>query len=452
MNDNNANGKLDPGENAGIVTYISNAGNQTATNVQGKLRESSPYVTVTDSTYSYGTMAAGASANNGSDPYDVQVNSSTPGGTVAQFQLVLTSAESTWTCNFSLMIGIPAGYIIWGPKLTPSFPSTGFIYGLAYDRVGNRLFVLDAYGRSIYLHASDSFATYQGTIAAPDTNCDDIAYSPADDKFWVASFYLKQIWKINKTGTIQRSFTNPANDYPVGLAWNGSRLWCVDRRSTLGAAQLIYVSDTMGVATQYNSPVQGYYNSRCLDWDSYANMFVHAQTWFNSGGTAVDSAGVVELNGTTPPSATGNRFLLPTGWNIRGVAYDYRDGNLWVTIPQGAASVNYIVKVRGFRQPPIGVAEHRDGISVNGICLTVHPNPAGQSVNYAYQLPEGSRAGIKLFDAAGRMVTVIAETRIQTSSTVTGTWLPDRTIPDGIYFLVLDSDHGQSAVKVIIAR
>lgn len=434
------------------MTYISNAGNQTATNVQGKLRETSPYVTVTDSTYAYGNLAAGAAANNGSDPYDVQVSSSTPAGTVADFQLVLTSAESTWTHYFSLTIGRPPGQIIWGPKILPTFPAAGFVYGLTYDRTGNRLFVLDAYGRAIYLHSSDSFATFQGTIAAPDTNCDDIAYSPSDDRLWVTSFYQKRIWKINKSGTILRSFVNPANDYPIGLAWNGQRLWCVDRRSTLGAAQLIYVSDTMGTATQYNSPVQGYYNSRCLDWDSYADKFVFAQTWFNSGGTAVDSSGIVELNGTTPPSVSGNRFLLTTGWNIRGIAYDRRDGNLWVTIPQGAGSVNQIVKVQGFRQPPIGIEESGRTIVENGLRITVNPNPARGAVNYAGRVAAGERAGIRLFDATGRLVAVIAETGVRPKGSLTGTWQPDHSIPDGIYFLVLETDRGNTAVKVIISR
>lgn len=452
VNDNNGNGKLDPGEMAGIVTYISNAGNQTATNVQGKLRVSTPYVTITDSTYGYGNLVAGASANNISDPYDVQVSSSTPAGTVAPFQLILTSAESTWTHLFSLVIGRPPGQIIWGPKILPVFPSTGFIYGLTYDRIGNRIFVLDAYGRYIYFHSSDSFVTYQGTIAAPDTNCDDIAYSPSDDRLWVTSFYQKRIWKINKSGTILRSFNNPAVDYPVGLAWNGQRLWCADRRTTLGASQLIYVSDTMGVATEYTSPIQGYYNSRCLDWDSYADKFLFAQTWFNSGGTAVDSTGVIELNGTTPPSVTGNKFLCPAGWNIRGVAYDYRDGNLWITIPQGGASVNQIVKVQGFRTPSVSVEEHRAAAPAKNVTIFVKPNPASRLINYVCQVPVGSKAGLKIFDATGALIYTIVEPAIQATGKITGVWLLDHSIPDGVYFLILESDEGQSAVKIIIAR
>jgi hypothetical protein len=452
VNDNNGNGKLDPGEHGGINTWIQNAGNQPATNVRGTLRTTCPYLTITDSLYNYGNINGGDSANNVSDPYDVQVQSTCPAGTVANFTLRLVSAESTWTHSFSLTIGLAPGTIIWGPKPLPGFPAGGFIYGLTYDRALNRLFVTDAYGRSAIVCSSDSFVTYLGTVSVPDTNCDDVSFCRYDNRLWITSFYLKQIWKINPTnGTVLRQFANPANDYPVGLAWNGQRLWLADRRSVLGGIQLLYYSDTMGVATSYNSPIQGYYNSRCLAYDSLGNSLAQAQTWFNSSGTAVDSCGVVEITNSTPPTFTGRKFLLNTGWNIRGVEFDPRDGNYWVTIPQGGASLNMIVKVRGFYSPVIGVAENRASTGRTGLTIAITPNPATRYVAFNLYLTRDQKLTVQVFDAAGRLVQTLTGLK-QFAAGVHPLTMDCNRLANGVYFISVQTLDGRATQKFILTK
>jgi len=452
VNDNNGNGKLDPGENAGIVTYVKNTGNLPATNVQGKLRTTSTYITITDSLYNYGTINAGDSANNSSDPYDVNVNAATPPGTVANFQLVLVAAETTWTRSFSLTIGTAPGTIIWGPKSLPNFPTSQFIYGLAYDRIGNKIFVLDFYSTSIRIYSSDSFVTYQGAITGPADSVTDITYSRYDDRFYVCAFNPKTVWKLNKsTGAILRQFANPANDYPVGLAFSTpNTMWYADRRSTLGATQLIKIGDTLGTATQYNSPVQGYYNSRCLAFDSLGNSFTEVQTWFNSGGTALDSVGVVEMQGA-PPTLTGRRFLLNPGWNIRGIEFDPRDGNYWITIVQISGSyVNQIVKVRGFFTPATDVEERREQASEQGLGLSVVPNPATSKVTFNINTSRAKILSLKVYDIAGRLV----NTWDGGSNKVI--WnrrnINNHIVADGVYFVRLETENGSTTQKFILTH
>jgi FlgD Ig-like domain len=451
VNDNNGNGLLDPGENAGLNTWLKNAGNLTATNVRGTLRTTCPYITITDSLYNYGNIATSDSANNTADPYDLLVQSTCPEGTVANFTLYLVSAESTWIHTFTKTVGLAAGTIIWGPKPLPNFPSTGFIYGLAYNRSADRLCVLDAYGRTSYVCSSDSFATYIGTVAAPDTNCDDASFSRYDGRLWVTSFYLKQIWKIDpSTGVILRQFANPANDYPVGLAWNGQRLWLADRRTTLGGIQLLYYSDTMGTATQYLSPIQGYYNSRCLAYDSLGNTLVQAQTWFNSGGTAVDSCGAVEFTNSTPPAFTGRKFLLNTGWNIRGIEFDPRDGNFWVTIPQGGAALNQIVKVKGFRSPAIGIAEQKSAARTP-VTLTAYPNPFRTAISFSIGQSAKSKE-LSIYDISGRLLRSYTLGALPSALVWNGTDQSGNQLPAGVYFVKLAADNGETIQKVILTR
>ncbi|OGC41491.1 hypothetical protein A2Y85_07575 [candidate division WOR-3 bacterium RBG_13_43_14] len=327
------------------------------------------------------------------------------------------------------------------------------MYGLAYDRVGNRIYVLDAYSRAIGVYSSDSMVTSFGSISAPDTNCTDISYSSYDDKLWVTSYYLKQIWKITKTGTINRQFANPANDYPVGITYNNYRLWCADRRTALGAVQYIYYADTFGTGVQYNSPVQGYYNNRCLAYDTDYNRIVQVHTWFNSGGTALDSAGVIEYQGI-PPVVTGNRFKVAAGWNIRGIEYDPRDGNYWITIPQGASTTNMIVKVRGFHTPTVGIDEN-DNQAINSINLVAQPNPATDRVMLSFTLNRDDNILVSIYDAIGRSIRTLYRSSDRSGKKNIEWNLKDdqgSRVADGIYFVMVKAGSDQSTHKIIVTR
>jgi len=456
VNDNNGNGKLDPGEDAGIICYIKNRGGAQASNVQAKLRTTSNYITIIDSMYNYDTIYAGDSVDNSSDPFDVSTLETTPPGHMADFQLVLVSAESTWVRNFSLRVGIAPGMIIWGPKILPNFPASQFIYGVAYDRLGDRIYVLDFYSNSIRHYSSDSFVTYYGAITGPEDSLTDISYSLYDDALCVCALNPKIIWKINKTtGTILRQFSNPANDYPAGLAFKSpNTMWFADRRTALGNTQLIYIGDTMGVATQYNSPVQGYYNSRCLAYDSLGDSFVQIQTWYDGSGTVLDSVGVVEMSGT-PPILTGNRFLLYPSWHIRGIEFDPRDGNYWITIVFADGARNQIVKVKGFYAPELKLEEIERAKITKQNGLTFLPNPFRNHLTIKFQIPKPksqsasggpndskirnpqSEISLRVYDATGRLVRQWDYQTMRLSDQII--WSGDgdlgRRLPAGIYFI-----------------
>jgi len=102
----NGNGILDPGEDAGIVCTIANVGSDVATNTTGTLRCASSYITITDSTTDYGTLQIQDTVDNSSDPFDVSVSASCPPGTNVDFDLYIACAESSWTENFTLIVGI----------------------------------------------------------------------------------------------------------------------------------------------------------------------------------------------------------------------------------------------------------------------------------------------------------------------------------------------------------
>ncbi len=455
-NDNNSNGKLDPGEDAGIVCLIKNAGTQPATNIQAILKTTSQDIVIIDSLYSYATLNAGDSATNTLDPFDVQVSPSVLIGTIINFELQLVSAESTWTRTFSKQIGTTSGEVVWGPKHLGEIPSSAFIEGVTFDPIGDQLFILNYTSRTIYRYSSDSNATYLGSLAGPDTLLTDIAYSDYDDNLWVTSNNMKQIWKIDKSGNILRHFANPANDFPMGLAYHDHTLWCADYRSSPAGTKYIYISDTLGNATQYLNPVQGIKNPRCMTFDSCGSTFVEAHTWYDSAGSYLDSVGAVEYQGI-PPTTTGNRLMLPFGWEVRGIALDPRDGNYWITIPKvGPTYTRYLMKIKGFHEPSIGIQEYDEPDIASGYQLHASPNPAVSNLICRFSLPTKGKVKLAVYDVLGRLVyTLINHEPCDAKSHTIGWDLRDnrkRHIANGVYFLCLETEYANISNKITVLR
>ncbi|MFQ5906418.1 MAG: S8 family serine peptidase, partial [bacterium] len=101
----NNDGRMDPGETVDFIVTLMNSGLD-ATNVQAILRESDPYVTVTDSTAVFGNISSGATADNSSDPYMIVVDPTACDGYQVPFTLHIT-ADGPYTndVSFSLTVG-----------------------------------------------------------------------------------------------------------------------------------------------------------------------------------------------------------------------------------------------------------------------------------------------------------------------------------------------------------
>lgn len=88
------NGLLSPGETANILVRLANGGDLAANGITAILRLDPAYWNVIDSIGSYGTIAAGSTAQNTSDPFTVHASDSVIHGMRLGFQVVTTSTES----------------------------------------------------------------------------------------------------------------------------------------------------------------------------------------------------------------------------------------------------------------------------------------------------------------------------------------------------------------------
>jgi hypothetical protein len=104
----NGNHLAEPGEEILLTTFLANQGEAGASSVQGTLRSSDGNSTVIDSVSVFGDIPAHGQANNGSDPFDVQI-ASQPSESLAQFTLLVNSAQSSSALYFTLPLGNVVG-------------------------------------------------------------------------------------------------------------------------------------------------------------------------------------------------------------------------------------------------------------------------------------------------------------------------------------------------------
>jgi hypothetical protein len=102
----NGNGLMDYGETNKLNVRLKNVGVATATNVSAKLRTTDTYITITDSTETYGTINAGATMMK-NDAFTYTVANNIPDGRVVQFTLLATNGTDTWTSAFSIIAHAP---------------------------------------------------------------------------------------------------------------------------------------------------------------------------------------------------------------------------------------------------------------------------------------------------------------------------------------------------------
>ena len=99
----NCNGRLDPGETAGIGITVSNSGHSDACDVQSLLTTTSPYLMVTGATYDLDTLTAGEDKE---AMFDVAVNEGTPPGTAVDLTCEVLTDQMTVFKTFVAKVGL----------------------------------------------------------------------------------------------------------------------------------------------------------------------------------------------------------------------------------------------------------------------------------------------------------------------------------------------------------
>jgi len=126
----NNDGMVNAGEAIELPVALHNYGTNSASNVTAVLSTGDPYVTITDATETFGTIAAGTAAWS-ADDFDINILSGAPAGHVVNLDVTASSGGNTWTSLIQLTIDSAAfdytGYSWGGPGGSPDQGESGTI-------------------------------------------------------------------------------------------------------------------------------------------------------------------------------------------------------------------------------------------------------------------------------------------------------------------------------------
>ncbi|MEK9137821.1 MAG: FlgD immunoglobulin-like domain containing protein, partial [Bacteroidota bacterium] len=125
-----ANARMDPGETVKLYITVRNVGEDVAPNVQTTLRCTSSYITVSDSSSTFGTIRADSSFTNYGDYFVVRVDSQCPARSIIPYSLLLQTQGGRYAYRyvdtFSISVSIPR-------RSDPTGPDSYGYYAYASD-------------------------------------------------------------------------------------------------------------------------------------------------------------------------------------------------------------------------------------------------------------------------------------------------------------------------------
>ncbi|HEX7318951.1 MAG TPA: C25 family cysteine peptidase [bacterium] len=485
----NNNGRMDPGETVDLVITLKNQGNATATNVSGKLRTTCPYITFIDSTAIYGTVPAGDTSTGAGDIYRLQVSSTAPQGTEAEFIVFSQAGEGTWEPFFIDIIGtIPQPGLVWADHDTgacvlsvTTFGGFGTTYphgegsGFKYSKIvsnGSLYYGSMVCGTSssyivdrFYGPPSSSTINYDFNILdtlkpvlPPRAACEEYEAVYSDSGHASPKGLIVTQWSLMNSQPGYDDWAIVCFDYfnsgstSITNFYSGM-MFDFDLYNT---TDNIVRSDTVRRFTYMMQPYSMYPTCgvRLIEPITARNLSAIDHLYYVEPATMMTEAvkdsflkGLLQLRNSTRTDnysicVSAGPYTITPGGNARAV-YAVVGGN-----DSTLAKINSD-SAQSWWDQHSGAVENRQAAHMRRAVLQLVQNPARHHIGIAYQLNKNETVAIDLYDATGQRRTRIFE------GTLTGkgvlNWTPAHLAP-GVYFVRLQQSTGDSIEKVLYLR
>lgn len=484
------NNRLDPGETADLFVTIKNIGSAGATGVQGRLRTASPYITISDSTASYGTLNANDTSRG--DRYRLTASASTPPGTQIEFTLNITSNEGAWNPTFNLTVG------------TPQQP--GQVW--ADHDTGNCKLSVTALG-SIGFTEPPSLDPGTG-FCYPKTSVSHLYYASLlvgnGEGYVVDRFYGRPASSINtdfrlvdsvRVVAIPQSgdeqfraiFSDAGHSTPKNLR--------ITQNSYMSASPgyddfvvLVYDIDNQG-----SSAVNGLYAGIFADFDVGSDPTQNTVTSnetkrFSCMRSSTNANPCVGVKILAPPSFANlvaidhARYVYPDSAMTEGMKFRFLNGTIvqrnsnrsydWsVGVSVGPFNLNpnesYRVafafvggtsaadfeanadSAQSWYDNYLGIKGEEGNPGTRGVTgIKVIPNPLSSVLNLSYNLNHSGRVQIALYDITGRQVATLLDRQIEPGR-LELRWDVSR-LANGVYMIKVSTSSGTETQKLVIKR
>ncbi|MEO0073557.1 MAG: M14 family zinc carboxypeptidase [candidate division WOR-3 bacterium] len=422
----NNDGKLDPGERAGLVLALKNVGRAGVCGVVGVLRTDDSYVSVFDSLGTFGDILPDSVRANIADRFRVGAAANTPREWNATLKLYLTGTDYSDSVTFTIVVGelrvvdpIPDG-----PRQPPLYWAlddidTGYAQHPTYDWIeirgrGTRLTLSDDQTVQVELPGGFGPWRFYGQSFTQISVCSN---------GWVAPGYA--------TSTVYTPVTLPSGSVPTAVYLN----WC-DLYPPAGGG-VWYYHDSAGhrfiveydSVRYYSGPIYDKFQLVIYDTavrsPSGDNVFV--QQIYRADG-AWGAMGMQDPTRTIGIQYSGHRAAAPVA---------------------AGRAVKYTTDLTGMSEgdqmevPPLGIAAVVER-SVNRGQVATNVRAGG-----------GSIVSMKVYDGSGRLLRTVLG-----SCNSAGLWravwdgddVRGRKVPAGVYCIRVSSGNQTVSLKTVLLR
>ncbi len=320
--------------------------------------------------------------------------------------------------------------------------SVNFIpYGIAFD--GKNGLWVTSFGSNQLTKLDANTLTRVKSIKLPgDSLFTDIAFDRDNAIFYIHRMNSTAgnggfIIVVDTNGNLLRQFQSPANVYPIGIEIFDEKLLVGDRdkKDEFGKQVLMIVNPINGsVEKTFQNPYSKTYGPRGLAYDREKYVY-QVGTFFPNAGSLTEAVIVKMAKDNLSQEIERMPLQSPTGFiNARGVEFDPRDKNFWITDYQGN-----IYKIAGFdlilNFEEIKKLTHLQ----NSGELTINPSPAKDFVYFSIPEVDTDQMVIQIFDQLGNTVLNQEFRGLQKFSYS----LDIRNYPNGMYFALLIAGKGK---------
>jgi len=429
----NGNSVLEPGETVDLAVTLENEGGAVASNVTSTLTTGSSWVVINDNSGSFGTIAVGGTASNGSDPYSVTADVGTPYGTEVEFAVIVEAGVYVDTLEFSLIVGqlVPTDtghyyvYYSGGPHT----------YSPVFDWVAIDTTQTQYSGVSLNL-SDDAVAqiSLPFTFTYYGVNYNQVTIS---SNGWVAMGYVTSSYLTNygipSTSGPAAMIAGIWDDLDPGNSGQPSDIYWyyddVNHRFIIEYFRVEHYSSGYHETFEIILYDPAYYPTPTGDGDVVVQYLVELQQADNTLGIENSSQNV------------GIQYYFD------GVYHD-------LAVP---VTDSFALRYTTFSPGYVGLeeAEELSVVPVRTMLGVVYPNPFVRDLRVSYQLAQRGRVSLAVYDALGRVVCGLVD-GVEEPGYYTVNWQGfddrGRKVPAGVYFVRLDTDNYQHVQKTVLLK
>jgi len=455
----NNNGQADFGENITLDITLQNVGSSTANGVTAKLRTNDAYVTLTDTTQSWGTITNGANSLQ-SNAYAFNVSNLIPDQHLVTFNLYITDGSgNNWTGTFNVVLNAPTlsignvtvddavggngnghldpgetANIIVNSNNTGHADATGTVSDLALNA-----------GSVTINNGTDNLGILAANTGTANASF-NVTVSPSAVIGSMATFtntLTSGLYSAQKPISLMIGIVD--EDWETGnftkFHWiQGYHPWTITNQHPFQgdySARSGVITDTMKSALSINFTVL--FNDSISFYERVSSEEGYDYLRFYMDGTQMG-----EWTGTEADSTYAwTRVAYPVTPGPHDFTWSYEKD---VSVSEGSdcAWVDYILF------PPVSPNAVNE-INSDENHLSCYPNPFNQSTTVSYSIEKAGNVTIKIYNFIGQEVASIINGENTSAGQHTATF-NSGNLRSGIYHCVLTADNKSIVSRMVITH